>query len=126
MNRREQAVTYKHSGSNCCQAVLKAFEDELELSEDTLMKLGAPFCVGMGCFEATCGALIAAEMILGLKKYEGRPIIPAARTLHENFRQKCGATLCKELKGLETGKVICPCDECVGNAVDILEEYLNK
>ena len=90
------------------------------------MKLGAPFCVGMGCFEATCGALIAAEMVLGLKKYEGRPIIPAARTLHESFRQKCGATLCKELKGLDTGKVICPCDECVGNAVDILEEYLNK
>ena len=126
MDKREQAIAYKHSGKNCCQAVLMAFEDELGLPAETLMKLGAPFCVGMGCFEATCVALIAAEMILGLKKYEGRPIIPAARTLLEGFREKCGATSCRDLKGIDTGEVLCPCDECVGNAVEVLEEYLSS
>lgn len=29
----------------------------------------------------------------------------------------CGATICKDLKGIETGTVLCPCTECVRNAV---------
>ena len=29
------------------------------------------------------------------------------------FQKKCGATICKELKGIETGTPLCPCPECV-------------
>ena len=71
IDRREKAVELKHNGYNCCQAVLCAFADELPLAEDNLKRIGAAYGVGMGCMEATCGALCAAEMILGMKKYEG-------------------------------------------------------
>ena len=86
MDKKETAVQYKHSGYNCCQAVLMAYQEELGLSEEMIKKLGASYGVGMGCMGATCGA-----------------------------------TVCKDLKGLETGKVLCPCDDCVRNAVTAYE-----
>ena len=73
MDRKEQAVTLKHNGYNCAQAVLCAFADETGLSEDLLKQIGAGFGAGMGCMEATCGALIGAQIIMGLKKYKSCP-----------------------------------------------------
>ena len=122
MDRREKAVELKHNGHNCCQAVLYAFDDELSLAEDDLNRIGAAYGVGMGCMEAICGALCAAEMILGMKEYEGRPILRDAAALHKAFTEKCGASICKDLKGKDTGVVLCECDDCVRNAVSILEE----
>ena len=124
MNRAEKAVEYKHSGLNCAQAVLAAFADELSLDETTLKKLGASFGIGMGSFEATCGALCAAQMILGLKQYEGRPILSAAKEVCLYFKKLCGSFRCAELKGIGTGKVLCPCDDCVRNAVRVLEKRI--
>ena len=72
--------------------------------------------------EATCGALCAAQMILGSKKYEGRPILRDATGVLRAFTEKCGASVCKDLKGRDTGVVLCECDDCVRNAVDIIEE----
>jgi len=122
MDRREKAVELKHNGHNCCQAVLCAFADELPLTEDDLNRIGAAYGAGMGCMEATCGALCAAEMILGIKKYEGRPVLRDAAALHKAFTEKCGASICKDLKGRDTGVVLCECDDCVRNAVSILED----
>ncbi|MBE5902849.1 MAG: C_GCAxxG_C_C family protein [Pseudobutyrivibrio sp.] len=120
MERKELAVELKHNGCNCCQAVLLAFKDELGYSEEELKKMGASFGVGMGCMEATCGALIGAQMILGMKKYEGKPILRDAATLAKDFAETCGGTICKDLKGVETGVVKCECDDCVRNAVEVL------
>ena len=75
--------------------------------------------------EGNCGALIGAAMVLGLKKYQGKRIHNETAQLYRLFEQKCGATVCKELKGVDTGKVLCSCEECVQNAVDALEEVLN-
>jgi len=124
MSRKEEAVVRKHNGYNCCQAVLCTFAEESGLPEETLKQLGAAFCAGMGCMEATCGALCAAEMLLGLKKYDGRPILRDAASLHRAFTEKCGASICKDLKGIGTGKVICECDDCVRAAVELAEERL--
>lgn len=122
MDKKELAVEYKHNGHNCCQAVLCAFADELDLSMEELDKMGAGFGVGMGCMEATCGALCGAQMVLGLKTFQGMPIIRNAAVLHNEFKGKCGATICKELKGRDTGVVLCECDDCVRHAVELLEE----
>ena len=124
MDRAEKAVEIKHSGSNCCQAVLLAFADELGTDEDTLMKMGAAFGCGMGTFDATCGALCGAGMILGLKKYDGRPVLADAKQLHGSFRSMCGSTDCGELKGIKTGKMLCSCDDCVRNAVRLAEAFI--
>ena len=123
MNRKEYAVELKHNGCNCAQAVLCTFSDKTGLTTEQLMKLGAGFGFGMGCMEATCGALLAAEMLMGLTKYEGKQMLRTAREIHQKFVDKCGASICKELKGIDTGVELCKCDDCIRNAVILAEEY---
>ena len=122
MTKSEKAVYLKRNGYNCAQAVLCAFQDDLGFDEETLKKLGAAYCVGMGSMEGTCGALIAAEMILGLKKFKGRAVIREAKDLLGEFKKEAGAITCRDLKGLDTGKVLCPCDECVRIATSLAEK----
>lgn len=109
---------------NCCQAVACMFSKESGVSEDVLKRIGAGFGLGMGGMEGTCGALCGAEMILGLTKYKGSPIRNDAKELHRKFTQICGGSICRELKGVGTGKVLCSCDDCVRNAVALLEEIV--
>ena len=123
-NRGEKAVWLKHNGHNCCQAVLAAFAGEAGLEPETLKKLGAAFGTGMGCMEATCGALCGAEMLLGLAEYQGAPLRARAKEMYRVFEERCGATLCKDLKGVATGQMLCSCDDCVRLAADIAEEML--
>lgn len=122
MDRKELAVEFKHNGHNCCQSVLCAFADELKISTEELDKMGAGFGVGMGCMEATCGALIGAQIVNGIRTFQGKPILKDAAELYKKFNEKCGATLCKDLKGRDTGKVLCECDDCVRNAVEMCEK----
>lgn len=124
--RAENAAQLKLSGQcNCCQAVAKIFADTVNVSEEDLQKLTAGFAAGMGCMEATCGALVGANMILGLRT-EGNGTVKQSRELLSKFRQKCGAVTCKDLKGAATGKVLCECDDCVRNAVRSLGEVLGE
>ena len=124
MERWKTAVALKHGGLNCCQAVLAAYADRTELSPEQLKALGAGFGVGMGCFEATCGALCAAQMLLGLVKYDERPLLRDAKALLRSFEARTGAVQCAALKGIASGQVLCPCDQCVRHAVECLEEML--
>lgn len=110
-----QAVTYKHSGCNCSQAVVKTFMGEDKL----LLDVASGFGMGMGCMESTCGALIGANIVLGAKG-KGR----SARVLLKRFEELTGATLCPDLKGKNTGITLASCDDCVRNAVIALAELL--
>ena len=123
MDRKEQAVLYKHQGMNCAQAVLAVFAEDMGTDPEYFRKLGAAFGLGMGCMEGTCGALVGAEMLLGLRKFEGKPVLRDASAALNTFRERCGATLCKDLKGRDTGVVICDCDDCVRAAVEIAEGF---
>ena len=86
------------------------------MDADTLMKLGAGYAAGMGCMESTCGALIGAVMVAGAAT-DGKGTPRISKELLQNFQEKCGATICKDLKGVETGAPLCPCPQCVRNAV---------
>ena len=122
--RADKAVELKTSGGyNCSQAVTAVLADQTSLSEEQLKQVSAGFCVGMGNLEATCGALIGAGMIAGLKT-EGKGTVKATRQLLEAFRDRCGATRCKDLKAMTDGKPLCPCEECVRNAVLIYGDVL--
>ena len=120
--RAEYAAELKATGQcNCTQAVLKAFEDKLPVNSEELMKLTAGFAAGMGCMESTCGALIGAIVVAGdLTAGKGTPRY--SREILSDFQQRCGGTICKDLKGMETGVPLCPCPECVRNAVLALGE----
>ena len=122
--RAELAAEYKKS-MNCCQAVVKAFADTVSLDEQTLHQIGSGFGSGMGTTEATCGALVGAGIIAGLRTKEGTAV-RYTREIHNRFKTMCGATICKELKGIETGKVLCKCEDCVRNAVIATEESLRN
>ena len=113
--RAARAVELK-AGCNCAQAVVLSYADKLPLEEETLKKLAAGYGGGMGCMEGTCGALVGAVMVAGMLT-DGQGTGLYAREILLGFRERCGATICKDLKGVETGKVLCPCTECVRNAV---------
>ncbi len=121
--RAEKAVYYKHHGCNCSQAVVTACADLVATDPETMKKITAGFCVGMGSMEATCGALIGAGMIAGLLT-DGKGTVQVSRALMQGFRKRCGASLCKDLKGRDTGVVVCECDDCVRNAVRVLAETM--
>lgn len=124
--RAAAAAELKASGKcNCTQAVVKVFEDKLPIDEETLMKLTAGYAAGMGCMESTCGALIGAVMVAGILT-DGKGTPRVSKELVQSFEGKCGATICKDLKGIGTGKVLCPCHECVRNAVLVLGEVLGE
>ena len=112
--RAEQGAVLKRS-CNCCQAVLLALADQTGLREQQLMQMGSGFGSGMGNMEGTCGALVGAGLAGGLRLEGGNGKI--ARQLNDNFRTRCGAILCKDLKGRDTGTVLCSCEDCVRNAV---------
>lgn len=123
MEKRDLALQYKHSGFNCAQAVIAAYADDLGIDVETARALGAGFGAGMGTMGGTCGALCGAQIVLGLSK-KGAPVMGSARKLYTAFLERCGATVCVDLKGVATGKMLCSCDDCVANATDIVGELL--
>lgn len=123
MSKSDTAVQYKHSGFNCAQAVIAAFAEECGIEIETAKALGAGFGAGMGTMGATCGALCGAQIVLGLMK-NGGSVMPSARRLYNGFLERCGATVCVDLKGVVTGRMLCSCDACVANAVEALEKLL--
>ena len=123
--RAEKAVELKTSGMyNCAQSVTVALADQTKLSEEELRQISAGFCAGMGNLEATCGALIGAGMIAGLKT-EGKGTLAMTKQIQEEFGRRCGSIKCRELKTVSDGKPLCPCEECVRNAVLIFGEQFN-
>ena len=114
--RMEYAAKRKRE-MNCCQAVLVAFADRLGKSEDELLRLGSGFGSGMATMEGTCGALVGAIMVSSLLSPDGEAR-NNSRAIMSRFKELCGgATICRDLKGIGTGKVLCSCEDCVRNAV---------
>lgn len=124
--RADIAAELKATGQcNCTQSVLKVFEDKIDVAPEELSKLASGFAAGMGCMESTCGALIGAVMIAGMIT-DGKGTPRYSKDLVKKFNDKCGATICKDLKGITTGKVICECPDCVRNAVISLGEVIES
>lgn len=124
MNKQDYAVQLKNDHHNCAQAVLCAYAEEVQMPAETLKKIGAAFGGGMGNMGGNCGALCGAEAVLGLLKFQGKPLGKDAAALYRTFQESCGSTICKEIKGVETGQVLCSCEDCVKNAVTALEKIL--
>ncbi|MCI7789798.1 MAG: C-GCAxxG-C-C family protein [Lachnospiraceae bacterium] len=132
MTKKELAIANHDKGYNCCQAVACAFSKELNVPEDVLFKAGEGFGLGMGCTNGTCGAISGAVMAAGFVNSSGVITNPPTKAstyalskeIHQKFLEKNGATLCKDLKGIETGKVLRSCPDCIMDAVELVEEVL--
>lgn len=123
MNRPERGAELKRS-HNCCQAVLLAFEDMLPYDKESLLMLGSTFGSGMGGMMGTCGALVGAEMVLGILSERTSGMNGNSRRLFQAFEEKCGASRCIDLKGVLTGNMLCSCEDCVRRAIELVEEQL--
>ena len=120
--RKQIAVEKKHCGLNCAQAVLCTYADLAGIDEETAIRLAAPFGAGMGNMEGTCGAITGAGLVLGL--VSKGPATRQMRQIMNKFQERNGATQCKLLKGLGTGKVLRECSDCVADAAEFLEEEI--
>ena len=105
----------------CC--IVDAIAHRLGKGEDELLRLGSGFSAGMGTMEGTCGALVGAIMVSSLLSEKGEAMT-ASRAIMPRFKELCGATICRDLKGIDTGKVLCSCENCVRNAVYAAAEAL--
>ena len=109
---------------NCAQAVACTYCDLVSLPEQTAKDLASLFGGGMGNREGTCGALVGAGMILGLKTKDRELARSRMTDIMTRFQERNGATRCCLLKGIGTGKVLRECPDCVADAAEFLEEYL--
>ena len=66
MSRIEKAVDYFKMGYNCSQAVLLAFEDDINLPQETLLKIGASLGGGFARTRNLCGAVNGMGIVYGL------------------------------------------------------------
>jgi len=143
MTRSEKAVSKFVEGYNCAQSVFYAFCEELNLEQDTALKIACGFGAGMGRKEEVCGAVTGGIMVLGARygrgENEDRTATEAAytrtRELMDKFARRHGTYLChKLLNGCDLttdegrksfgendlfNKV---CRPCVQSVVEILEE----
>ncbi len=130
MDRAAKAIENHHKGYNCAQAVVCAFADKTDFTEDELFRLSEAFGFGMG-IQSVCGAVSAMVFLAGLEKSIGADKIPEtnkkesykfAKELIEAFEEKNQTAICERLKG----EKIRSCDGCIEDAVKILEEKLQK
>ena len=95
--RMELGAKLKHE-MNCCQAVVSAFADTVDVDGATLRRIAGGFGSGMGTTEGTCGALVGAVMVTSLRAPAGGAMA-LSRSVLPRFKELCGgATICRELK----------------------------
>ena len=133
IEERVAVIKDKHTrGYNCAQIVLCSYAEELGIDEETLFRISEGFGAGMGGMMQTCGAVTAMFMALGLANSSGdlqacdtKPqTMKKVRELAAEFEKKNGSIVCRELKGIDTGKVLRSCDGCIEDGIRILGEYL--
>lgn len=132
MTKKEKAIELHNKGFNCAQAVACSFCEELGVSEEVVFAACEGFGLGMGGMQTTCGAVSGAVMVAGLKnscKDLEQPNTKAqtyklSKEIVNEFAEKNTTIICKELKGVESGKVIRSCQDCIMDAVEIAEKLL--
>ena len=133
IEERVAEIKDKHTrGYNCAQIVLCSYAEELGIDEETLFRISEGFGAGMGGMMQTCGAVTAMFLALGLANSSGdlqacdtKPqTMKKVRELAAEFEKKNGSIVCRELKGIDTGKVLRSCDGCIEDGIRILGEYL--
>ena len=133
METRVDKVAEKHkSGYNCAQAVACAYCDQVGIDEETMFRMTEGLGLGMGGMEGTCGAVTAACVIAGAKNSTvemGGPGSKGAtykisKEIVRRFKEESGSVICKELKGIKTGKALRSCADCIRDAAKLAEKVL--
>lgn len=123
--RAQSAALKKQSGRyNCTESVLCSYAPELHCDESELRPAALAFAAGMGTMEGTCGALVGAGMVLGMLTRDRATAMRGMKQLMTDFKARNSATTCRLLKGIGTGCPLRACPDCVADAVELLDSYL--
>jgi C_GCAxxG_C_C family probable redox protein len=125
--------------TNCSQAVLTAFCEELGLERNLALKLAMGFGGGMGRAGLTCGAVTGAYMVIGLKQPQvtaetKEKVYCLVRDFSREFARIHGSTECRKLLGYDLSRpeeyaeaqakglftTVCP--RMVAGSIEILEK----
>ncbi|MBR4934646.1 MAG: C_GCAxxG_C_C family protein [Anaerotignum sp.] len=147
MQRSEKAAAYFKEGYNCAQAVVMSFADEMGMDEKTLAKLASSFGGGMGRLREVCGAVSGMFLVYGmvcgyddpLSTYEKAEQYKVVQEMAAAFRESHDSIVCREIlkkpagsdhyqpaKRTENYYASRPCEKCVCDATEILENFLKK
>lgn len=147
MTRRELAMDNFKKGYNCSQSIIMAFEDMLPVDKTTLSKMASSFGGGMGRLREVCGSVSGMFMIAGLLYGYDGPETGQVKADHyariqelaRRFEEKHGTIVCREMLGLSVRHDVPvpearteeyykkrPCAEIIGDAAEILEQYINE
>lgn len=134
MKREDTALEKRSRGYNCAQSVACTYCEDFDLSEAEMFRITEGLGTGLGCTYGTCGALAAACILCGMKKSTvnlQKPDSKAStyittREIVKEFREQAGAVSCRDIKGIETGKVLCECADCVRIACRLVEKYVEE
>jgi len=103
----ERAVALFEQDYACSQALLMACTSDGEMGRSTAFRIAAPFAAGMGRLGGTCGAVVGALMVLGLKdgpdsvddEEAKEQLYRRSREFLASFEERHGTILCRELLG---------------------------
>ena len=123
---------FKEEGYNCCQAVVLAYNDLFGIEDSAAAAMSAGFGGGMGRMREVCGSVSGMVMLAGLIAPANDPSVKVDRTRNYalvqdvagEFHRQNGSIICKEIKGIETGKVLRSCKDCIKDAALIAERVL--
>lgn len=125
-SKKEEAINRKKTGYNCAQAIACTYCDLVNIDEETMKNITQAFGTGMGTLEGTCGALSGVAIILGMMNKNPGLTMQDIRKIMNEFKVRNGTVTCGELKGINTGKVLRECNDCVGDAAEFLERIINE
>lgn len=130
-SRVEKALELHKKGYNCAQAVACSYCDLLGVDESTMFQMIEGFGAGMGGMECTCGAVSGAIALAGIKNSQGvsdtttkGATYQLSKEILKDFQERNGSVICKDLKGIETKKVLRSCPGCIEDAALIAEKIL--
>ena len=122
----EEAVNKNKNGYNCAQAVACTYCDYAGIDEETMFNICQAFGTGMGTLEGTCGAIVGAGVVLGMMNKQRLKTNQDIRKIMQDFKAQNSTVICKELKGIGTGKVLRECNDCVRDAARFLENIIEE
>lgn len=148
MTKKELAEKYFYEGFACSQAIVMAFNDLVNVDEETLLKMSLPFGGGLGRLRLTCGAFSGICMIASLLFSEDKVseenkknVYSIIQELSKRFIERLSTLNCKELLEKASLEVEIggnpesrnteyykkrPCGKIVYIAGEILEDYINE
>ncbi|NLD10438.1 C-GCAxxG-C-C family protein [Aminicella lysinilytica] len=131
MDRKELSMELHKQGFNCAQCVVCSYCNVLGYDPVTAFKMAEAFGFGMGS-AGTCGAVSGMAMVIGMKTSDGDLDNPKTKRESYNlmrratgeFLRKNKSIVCREIKGMDGGPVLCSCDDCIKDSIGILDELL--